>query len=146
MRSTLYTALASGTASSSTISRLLSEAIVDVDHAITREFQRLFPGGRESFARLSDQQIASAMKSKGGAVSRSALRCMQGSTALITLVDPSGTNLWVANLGDCRAGKCFATTFLRIASGREQTSTCSHQFISACLEKSCRLLFCAKSE
>ena len=31
-------------------------------------------------------------------------RCLQGSTVILTLTDPSRHNLWVANLGDCQAG------------------------------------------
>lgn len=111
VRNALHTTLERGTASPASISRILGEAVTEVDRAITRDFQRLFPAGREEFVRLSDQQIASAMRSRNGGYSKSVLRCMEGSTALLTLTDPSGTHLWVANLGDCRAGKVFATMF-----------------------------------
>lgn len=112
VRSALHTTLAKGMASPATISCLLSETVTEVDRAITRDFQRLFPSGREELARLGDQQIAVAMRSRNGAYSKNILRCMEGSTALFTLTDPSGTHLWVTNLGDCRAGKIFATMFL----------------------------------
>lgn len=57
---------------------------------------------------LGDEEVASIMNHPGaGPNSQNILRCMQGSTALVTLVDPSSSQLWVANLGDCRAGKSF---------------------------------------
>ncbi len=31
-------------------------------------------------------------------------RCLQGSTVIVTLTDPSKHNLWMANLGDSQAG------------------------------------------
>ncbi|THH08388.1 hypothetical protein EW145_g2748 [Phellinidium pouzarii] len=104
VRSSLQAILARTTASSAAVSRLLSDAIIEIDNAITQNFLNLFPGGRETFAQLSDQEIASIIEQKGkGEHSQNILRCMQGSTALLALVDPSGTQLWVANLGDCRA-------------------------------------------
>lgn len=110
--------LARGSASSDSISRILSEAIIEVDHALMRDFQRLFPGGRDDFARLSDKQIDAVTKSKSGTCSQSVLRCMEGSTALLTLIDPSGTHIWVANLGDCRAGKIILPSkFSKLLAG-----------------------------
>ena len=38
-----------------------------------------------------------------------------GSTALVTLVDPRRRHLWVANVGDCVAGRSSATLEPRIA-------------------------------
>ena len=43
-------------------------------------------------------------KESGGKVYNATIRCMRGSTAIIALVDPGGSNIWVANLGDCQAG------------------------------------------
>ncbi|KAI5120983.1 hypothetical protein M0805_006655 [Coniferiporia weirii] len=115
VRSMLQTTLATGAAPSEAISRLLSDAIIKIDNTITQNFLNLFPGVRENFAQLSDQEIAAIIELKAeGAHSRNILRCMQGSTALLTLVDPTGTQLWVANLGDCRAvliSKCPDGTF-----------------------------------
>ncbi|KAL5528158.1 hypothetical protein ACEPAF_7294 [Sanghuangporus sanghuang] len=125
VRSTLHGTLARGPASSATISHILSEAIIEVDHALMRDFQHLFPGGRDELARLSDNQIDAMTKTKTGTYSQSVLRCMEGSTALLTLMDPSGTHIWIANLGDCRAvlisrkpgGGCSARRVTEVHNG-----------------------------
>jgi len=52
---------------------------------------------------------------------------MQGSTVLVSLVDPEGLNLWVCSLGDCQAGEfqravfCAAASFVfRIVPGPQE--------------------------
>lgn len=109
IRAALSAVLAKGSPSSAVISRLLHDAIIEMDNCITHNFTRLFPRKREELAQLSDEQIFSIMNHpSAGSRSRNILRCLQGSTALLTLVDPSGSHLWVTNLGDCRAGKLFS--------------------------------------
>ncbi|KAH8119538.1 protein serine/threonine phosphatase 2C [Phellopilus nigrolimitatus] len=131
VRTALQVALTGGEASSAAISRLLNDSIIEIDNIITRDFLRLFPGGREDFARLSDQEIESIIKHKGeGEYSQNILRCMQGSTALLTLVDPSGTHLWVANLGDCRAGKFPPSTILALLVSKSAVGTFSVRRLS----------------
>lgn len=109
MKAALQTTLARESASSDTISSLLSGSIVGIDNVITREFLDMFPEGRDTFAQLSDREIDQILKhEEASANSMNSLRCLSGSTALLTLLDPSGTQLWVANLGDCRAGELSA--------------------------------------
>ena len=95
------------------ISSILSDAIVRFDHSITTEFLNLFPGGPAALARMSDGQIRHIIddRATGGRNTTSAIRCLQGSTALITLTDPAKSNLWVANLGDCQAGTSLRSFF-----------------------------------
>ena len=44
---------------------------------------------------------------------KNARLCMYGTTALVALVDPDHQNLWVANVGDCQAGR--SPSFLSLA-------------------------------
>lgn len=106
VKEALQTTLARGIVSSETISNLLSDSIVGIDNVITREFLGMFPDGRDAFARLSEREIESILEhEEATAKSLKSLRCLSGSTALLTLLNPSRTQLWVANLGDCRAGE-----------------------------------------
>lgn len=105
VRRTLQSTLTNGTASPASISGLLRDAIIETDNAITNEFLRLFPEGREGISRLSDREIESRVRNNDRITHPAIRRCMSGSTALLSLVDPTKTQLWVANLGDCRAGE-----------------------------------------
>lgn len=97
--------LANSSLSSTRISQLLSDAITEIDNVITQEFIRLFPDGRDGLSKLGDSELTSILsRAQAGPHAQNISRCLQGSTALVTLVDPSGSNIWVANLGDCRAG------------------------------------------
>ena len=105
------------------------KAISEVDDAITRDIVGLFPGGPEQtpgcqivdarslatqirqIEELSDDEIHAIVNDMqaGGVNNAKVLRGMRGSTVLVSLVDPSGRNLWVASLGDCQAGSgCFS--------------------------------------
>jgi pyruvate dehydrogenase phosphatase len=92
-----------------TISRLLREAIVETDQALTNDFLRLFPRNAGAVSRLNDRTISAILKSEDkestGKAPLSVKRCLQGTTVLLTLVDPSRENMWMSNLGDCRAGE-----------------------------------------
>ena len=115
-----------GVLSAATVSSILIRAISEVDDAITRDIVGLFPDGPEdmpvggfvdyrvlapqirSIEKLSDDQIDAIVNDfQSGLVNNTKiLRGLRGSTALVSLVDPSGKNLWVASLGDCQAGSC----------------------------------------
>lgn len=83
------------------ISQLLEQAIIAFDDDIGKAFLDLFPGN--SIHDLSEEQIRAIVNDPAHV--QKALRCMRGTTVLISLVDPSGENLWVASLGDCTASE-----------------------------------------
>ncbi|KAI0042916.1 protein serine/threonine phosphatase 2C [Auriscalpium vulgare] len=87
------------------ISKILSDAIVAFDRSMTTNFLDLFPGGPAAVQRMSDRQIRGVFEDRvaGGRNAALAVRCLQGSTALLTLTDPMRSHLWVANLGDSQA-------------------------------------------
>lgn len=91
------------------ISTILADAVMRFDHTITSDFINLFPGGPSALQRMSDEQIRSIVddRSSGGRNYTAAIKCLQGTTALLTLTDPSRSHLWIANLGDCQAGMCL---------------------------------------
>jgi len=85
----------------STISNVLTSTIASFDEDIGRALLALFPDP-EALAKLSDKEIREIIND-GGSNSTTVLRCMLGSTVLISLVNPSRTSLWTASLGDCAA-------------------------------------------
>lgn len=89
-----------------TVSELLSRSITSFDEAIAGDVLELFPGGVDSLPGRSNDEIRSVVNdySNGGENYQKAKLAMYGTTALIALVDPEHTNLWIANLGDCEAG------------------------------------------
>jgi pyruvate dehydrogenase phosphatase len=84
------------------ISDLFSQSIVAFDDAIAHDVLDLFP---EGLAGLSDKEIRRTINDQhhGGHNYKKARLCMYGTTALVALVDPQHENLWIANVGDCRA-------------------------------------------
>lgn len=106
VKEALHTALVGGSASPDTIIALLYDSIVETDSMITREFLSMFPKSRDAFAQLTDKEIEVILEhDETTSNSLNTLRCLSGSTALLTLLNPPRTQLWVANLGDCRAGE-----------------------------------------
>lgn len=95
-----------GHASPSAVSGILSDCIVRFDRSITTDFMRMFPGGPDGLQRMSGAQIRRLFQdhTSGSQNLAAATRCLQGSTALVTITDPAKHNLWIANLGDCQAG------------------------------------------
>jgi pyruvate dehydrogenase phosphatase len=97
---------------SAAISGILSDCITGFDHSITNDFTRIFPGGPAALQGMSSTQIRhllfqdrTAMSGGPGSQDLTAVtRCLQGSTVVVTLTDPSKHNLWIANLGDSQAG------------------------------------------
>ncbi|KAH7922377.1 protein serine threonine phosphatase 2C [Leucogyrophana mollusca] len=87
------------------VSNVLSQSISSFDDALTNDLLDLFPGGPDAVAKLSDDEIRAVINdhATGGKNNAKVLRCMRGSTALVSLVDPQAQNLWVASLGDCQA-------------------------------------------
>jgi pyruvate dehydrogenase phosphatase len=96
------------------ISDLLSRSMTSFDKAIADDVMDLFPGGLESLAALSDENIQHIINDfhHGGANYQKARLCMYGTTALVALVDPDHENLWLANLGDCQAGMLSQSALL----------------------------------
>jgi pyruvate dehydrogenase phosphatase len=91
------------TPSPSLISDALSQSIADLDKSIGNALLRIFPD-KLSLMDMHDDEVKSIINDDGPA-SGVVLRCMRGSTALISLTDPSNSNLWVASLGDSAASK-----------------------------------------
>lgn len=89
----------------STVSSILQSSIQAVDDALTNVVKQLFPD-EVAIAALTDEQIKSTINDPSNSNNLAILRCMRGTTALVSLVDPKKENLWVASLGDCQAGVC----------------------------------------
>ncbi|KAF8813609.1 protein serine/threonine phosphatase 2C [Phlegmacium glaucopus] len=89
------------TPDASTISNILTTTIASFDEDIGRALLTLFPDP-EALAKLSDEEIREIIND-GGSNSTTILRCIRGTTVLISLVNPSRTSLWIASLGDCAA-------------------------------------------
>lgn len=90
------------------ISRILRDAIVETDRALTSDFVRLFPQGGDAISQMSERAIRATLNTGSRCYEDTPLalkRCMQGSTALLALVDPTEKHMWIANLGDCRASE-----------------------------------------
>ncbi|KAG2145946.1 protein serine threonine phosphatase 2C [Suillus bovinus] len=86
----------------STVSTLLQSSIQAIDDALTDGVKCLFPD-EATLAAYTDEQIKSTINGPTNPNNLAILRCMRGTTALISLVDPKKDNLWVASLGDCQA-------------------------------------------
>ncbi|KAF9265903.1 protein serine/threonine phosphatase 2C [Marasmius fiardii PR-910] len=86
------------------ISESFSRSITAFDDAIAGDVLNLF-GGIEGLSKYSDAQIRQIINDQhsGGANYTKARLNMYGTTALVALVDPDYKNLWIANLGDCKA-------------------------------------------
>lgn len=88
------------------VSEILKHAIVSFDRAIANDVLALIPGGLQGLRSVSDEYIRSVINDHGNGLRnfRKVQLNMYGTTALLALVDPSQSNLWIANLGDCQAG------------------------------------------
>ncbi|EIW82990.1 protein serine threonine phosphatase 2C [Coniophora puteana RWD-64-598 SS2] len=105
LKGMLTTALAAGTLEPAAVSHLLANSVKGIDDSITQDLLDLFPGGEEAVLKLSDDQISAVINDheSGGKNNAKVIRCLRGTTALVSLVDPGAKNLWVASLGDCQA-------------------------------------------
>lgn len=90
--------------SSDTVSKILSDALINLDNAIRSDFLKLFSGGTEDLDRMTDAQVQRVLEAPDGVNYRRAVRCTQGTAVILALTDPEKRNLWIANLGDCQAG------------------------------------------
>lgn len=88
------------------VSRILSDVTTSFDYAIAGDILKVFPGGIESLADMPKSTIQAIInRNADPQFIKKARLCMYGTTALFTLVDPDHQNLWVANVGDCQAGR-----------------------------------------
>ena len=89
------------------ISELLKRAFVSFDRAIANDVLDLIPGGLQGLETVSDDYIRAVVNDRDNGFRhyRKVQLNMYGTTALLALVNPSQSDLWVANLGDCQAGK-----------------------------------------
>ena len=93
------------------ISNLLSNVITSYDDSLTKDLYNIFPGGLEELSKLSDNEVKAVIhdSAANGPNHTKVARCMQGSTVLVSLIDPNHDNIWVASLGDCQAGMSYAS-------------------------------------
>lgn len=87
----------------STVSSLLQSSIQAIDDTLTNAVKELFPD-EVALAAFTDEQIKSTINGPSNPNNLAILRCMRGTTVLVSLIDPKKENLWVASLGDCQAG------------------------------------------
>jgi len=87
------------------ISDILAHSIYSLDNTLTEDLLRIFPDPA-TIAQFSADEIRAMVKDSesGEANSELIARCIRGSTILVSLIDPPGSNLWVASLGDSEAG------------------------------------------
>jgi pyruvate dehydrogenase phosphatase len=107
VRSALASLLQSSSViTSTTVSDVLRDTISSFDNSLTQDLFDIFPGGTEAISKLTDEEISTIINDQdhGGRNYTKVSRCMQGSTVLVSLLDPSRENTWVASLGDCQAG------------------------------------------
>lgn len=92
--------------SAETVSSLLADTVTNFDKSLLDDLSSLLPGGLDGALKLSDSQLQEILYDphRGGQNLTKVRRCLRGSTVLVSIVDPSGENLWVVNLGDCEAG------------------------------------------
>jgi pyruvate dehydrogenase phosphatase len=88
----------------SVISELLASEIKAFDDQLGHDLFGIFPEGIDPLNDLSGEEIRSILNDSGERTLKGE-RCKQGSTVLLSLLDPGARNLWVASLGDCDAGK-----------------------------------------
>ncbi|KAH8120015.1 protein serine/threonine phosphatase 2C [Phellopilus nigrolimitatus] len=102
IRKALEAALLGGNLPPGTISDILKQVIETFDKSLKDELLAVLPG---DFEKLDDKELKNIVNDQesGGRVYERVLRCMRGSTALVTLIDPGKENIWVVNLGDCQA-------------------------------------------
>lgn len=86
----------------SAIGNALEQAISDFDKSIGNALLELFPD-KLALMDIPDEDVKNIINDDGHNVA-TVLRCMRGSTALVSITDPSKSNLWVASLGDSAAG------------------------------------------
>lgn len=81
--------------------KIFRHSITAFDEAICSDFQRCFP--TDGLDKIPDEAIDQVLLENPQI---SAATC--GTTAILSLSDPSQRDVWVACLGDSYAGKCLA--------------------------------------
>ena len=79
----------------------------NIDQTITSDFLALFPRELDAVSKLNPMHVKNLLNDKTRESSgyHKTARAFGGTTALVTLVDPTRSKLWVANVGDCVAGR-----------------------------------------
>lgn len=87
------------------VCQMLTDTISSVDDGIAQALYDIFPDP-SALDGLSDDAIRNIINDsdRGGKSSAAILRCMRGTTVLVSLFDVQTRHLWVASLGDCVAG------------------------------------------
>ena len=92
------------------VGQMLIDTISSIDDGIAQALYDIFPE-TSTLEGLSDDAIRTIINDadRGGKNSTAVLRCMRGTTVLLSLFDVQGGHLWVASLGDCLAGTWIYT-------------------------------------
>ena len=113
------------------IEEILMKCISEIDDRIKVDLVNFFPGGLEQISKLTDDEIKSIIKDPETEYSYvQILRSRTGTTALITLVDPS-RSLHVASLGDCEAHKHKNHIFREQVGLKSQLVLCTRNLLGA---------------
>jgi len=83
------------------VSSALANSISEHDEALLADLSSIFPGDLTTALEMSDEELDKIIHDNDNILK--VHRCMRGTTVLMSLIDPSGENLWVASLGDCEA-------------------------------------------
>ncbi|GLB37225.1 putative protein serine threonine phosphatase 2C [Lyophyllum shimeji] len=88
----------------SQVSDILRSSVQQIDKSISSHFLDLLPKDLEALNCLADRDIQHLFAKEGGGnlSYEVAIRSLGGTTLALSLTDAQG-NLWVVNLGDCRA-------------------------------------------
>ncbi|KAI9067130.1 protein serine/threonine phosphatase 2C [Trametes sanguinea] len=88
------------------VSGILEQSLSHIDSALVSDFLAIFPSAEPEALRRHDpsriKQLLNDTSSENAGYLRTA-RAFGGTTALVTLADPTKSHLWVANVGDCIA-------------------------------------------
>ncbi|KIY53152.1 protein serine/threonine phosphatase 2C [Fistulina hepatica ATCC 64428] len=87
------------------VARAIVDAVRDMDNSIADGLYALFPGGEQSLSSMTNEEI-SAIVNDAPENHQKVMRCVNGSTLLLSLIDARRENLWVCSLGDCQAVLC----------------------------------------
>ncbi|CAE6471788.1 unnamed protein product [Rhizoctonia solani] len=97
-------AMSLGAGTKEDVSSRLANAFASFDNSIIQPVRDLFPDP-DALASMPDDQLEATINdhASGGVNYKKIILAMRGTTAVISLVDPSRKNLWVAGVGDSRA-------------------------------------------
>lgn len=86
----------------------IANAFITFDDSITNQVLSIFPDP-EALASRPPEELNTIVndQASGGANYDKIILSMRGTTALVALVDENRNELWVAGVGDCRAGECM---------------------------------------